>query len=88
MSDHPEKKSRIIKGRVVSTKMNKSITVLVERLIPHPVYGKYIRRSTRLLAHDEDNVCQEGDMVSLTASRPLSKRKAWRLVEVLEPNSR
>jgi small subunit ribosomal protein S17 len=84
MSDNSEKKKHIIKGRVVSNKMNKSITVLVERLVPHPVYGKYVRRSTKLLAHDEENVCQEGDLVSLTTCRPLSKRKTWRLVEVLE----
>ncbi len=88
MSDNAKKKSQLIKGRVVSTKMNKSITVLVERLEPHPVYGKFIRRSTRLMAHDENNVCQEGDLVSLTACRPLSKRKTWRLVEVLEANQR
>jgi small subunit ribosomal protein S17 len=83
MSDNSEKKS-IVKGRVVSNKMDKSITVLIERLVPHPVYGKYVRRSTRLLAHDENNICQEGDLVTLTSCRPLSKRKTWRLVEVLE----
>ena len=88
MSDNSEKKKHIVKGRVVSNKMNKSITVVVERLIPHPVYGKYVRRSTRLLAHDEDNICQEGDLVSLTACRPLSKRKTWRLVEILEASQR
>ncbi|MGH8477216.1 MAG: 30S ribosomal protein S17 [Methylococcales bacterium] len=88
MSDGAEKKSHVIKGRVVSNKMDKSITVLVERLVPHPVYGKYVRRSTRLMAHDENNVCQEGDLVSLVACRPLSKRKTWRLVEVLEANKR
>lgn len=84
MSDKTEKKSQIVKGRVVSNKMDKSIVVLVERLVPHPVYGKYVRRSTRLLAHDEANVCREGDLVALTACRPLSKRKTWRLLEVLE----
>jgi small subunit ribosomal protein S17 len=68
--------------------MDKSIVVLVERLVRHSVYGKYIRRSTRLIAHDEGNVCQEGDMVSVTSSRPLSKRKTWRLVEVLAPSNR
>ncbi|MCI0653175.1 MAG: 30S ribosomal protein S17 [Methylococcaceae bacterium] len=84
MSDHSEKQKQVVKGRVVSNKMDKSITVLVERLVPHPVYGKYVRRSTRLMAHDEENVCQEGDLVALTACRPLSKRKTWRLLEVLE----
>ena len=83
MSDKVEKTTRIIKGRVVSNKMDKSITVLVARLAPHPVYGKYIRRSTKLVAHDEENQCQEGDLVAVESCRPLSKRKTWRLVEVL-----
>ena len=84
MSENSEKQTHVIKGRVVSTKMDKSISVLIERLVPHPVYGKYVRRSTKLLAHDEENICKEGDLVLLTACRPLSKRKTWRLVEVLE----
>ncbi|MGR9105542.1 MAG: 30S ribosomal protein S17 [Gammaproteobacteria bacterium] len=84
MSEHSEKKTRVITGRVVSNKMQKSITVLIERLEPHPVYGKYVRRSTRVIAHDEDNICHEGDLVSLTSCRPISKRKTWRLVEVLK----
>ncbi|MEE2766802.1 MAG: 30S ribosomal protein S17 [Pseudomonadota bacterium] len=88
MSDAADKRIRLVKGRVVSVKMDKSIVVLVERLVRHSVYGKYIRRSTRLIAHDEGNVCQEGDMVSVTSSRPLSKRKTWRLVEVLAPSNR
>lgn len=86
MNENNEKKQHIIKGRVVSNKMDKTITVLVERLVPHPLYGKYVRRSTRLMAHDENNVCNEGDLVSLTACRPHSKRKTWRLVEVLNAN--
>ncbi|MCS5566336.1 MAG: 30S ribosomal protein S17 [Methylococcales bacterium] len=88
MSDAADKRIRLVKGRVVSVKMDKSIVVLVERLVRHSVYGKYIRRSTRLIAHDEGNVCQEGDMVSVTSSRPLSKRKTWMLVEVLAPSNR
>ena len=88
MSDAADKRIRLVNGRVVSVKMDKSIVVLVERLVRHSVYGKYIRRSTRLIAHDEGNVCQEGDMVSVTSSRPLSKRKTWRLVEVLAPSNR
>ncbi|RUM54607.1 MAG: 30S ribosomal protein S17 [Methylococcus sp.] len=88
MSDTADKRIRLVKGRVVSVKMDKSIVVLVERLVRHSVYGKYIRRSTRLIAHDESNVCREGDMVSVTPSRPLSKRKTWRLVEVLAPSNR
>ncbi len=83
MSDKVEKTARTIRGRVVSNKMDKSITVLVERLVPHPVYGKYIRRSTKLVAHDEDNKCQEGDLVAVESCRPLSKRKTWKLVEIL-----
>ncbi len=86
MSEKSAKASRRIQGRVVSNKMDKSITVLVERLVPHPVYGKYIRRSTKLVAHDEANQCQEGDLVSVESCRPLSKRKAWRLVEILGAN--
>lgn len=64
--------------------MDKSITVLIERLVKHPKYGKYIRRSTKLHAHDENNVCQEGDIVTIAECRPLSKTKTWRLVEVVE----
>jgi len=86
MSEASVKASRRIQGRVVSNKMDKSITVLVERLVPHPVYGKYIRRSTKLVAHDETNQCQKGDLVSVESCRPLSKRKTWRLVEILGAN--
>lgn len=75
---------RTITGRVVSNKMDKSITVLVERLVKHPVYGKYVKRSTKLMAHDENNVCQEGDVVSITSCRPMSRHKTFKLVEVLE----
>lgn len=75
---------RTLTGKVVSNKMDKSITVLIERLVKHPKYGKYIRRSTKLHAHDENNVCQEGDIVTIAECRPLSKTKVWRLVEVVE----
>ena len=71
-------------GRVISDKMDKSITVLVERRVKHPLYGKYIRRSTKLHAHDENNECGIGDTVSITECRPISKTKTWRLVSVLE----
>ena len=70
-------------GRVVSNKMQKSVTVSVERLIKHPVYGKFIRRTTKVRAHDEDGTCKEGDTVAIVECRPLSKRKSWRVVEVL-----
>ena len=76
---------RLITGKVVSNKMNKSISVEVERLVPHPVYGKYIKRTTKLMAHDEFNVCNEGDIVEIKPSRPLSKNKVWLLNRVLVP---
>lgn len=75
---------RTISGRVLSNKMDKSITVLVERVVKHPVYGKYVKRSTKLMAHDELNQCLEGDVVSITSCRPYSKNKSFKLVEVLE----
>jgi len=68
---------------VISNKMDKSATVMLERKVKHPVYGKYIRRSTKLHIHDEENVCQEGDIVTIEQCRPLSKTKSWRLVEVV-----
>ena len=74
---------RTVEGRVVSNKMNKTVTVLVERQVKHALYGKYIRRSTKLHAHDEDNACNEGDVVRVAECRPLSKTKNWRVVEVL-----
>jgi small subunit ribosomal protein S17 len=83
-SEQSATKLRTITGKVVSNKMNKSITVLVERVVKHPVYGKYIKRSTKMMAHDEMNECQEGDIVAITSCRPMSKNKAFRLVQVLE----
>ncbi len=77
-------KLRTITGRVVSNKMDKTITVLVERVVKHPVYGKYIKRSTKMMAHDENNSCQEGDVVAITSCRPMSKHKTFKLVQVLE----
>jgi small subunit ribosomal protein S17 len=81
-------KLRTITGRVVSNKMDKTITVLVERVVKHPVYGKYVKRSTKMMAHDEQNICQEGDVVSITSCRPMSKNKTFRLVDVLESANR
>lgn len=75
---------RTLTGKVVSNKMDKSITVLIERRVKHPVYGKYITKSTKLHAHDENNVCKEGDVVTIVETRPFSKTKAWALVEVVE----
>jgi small subunit ribosomal protein S17 len=74
---------RRVVGRVVSSKMNKSVTVSVERLIKHPVYGKYIRRTTKYVAHDENNACKAGDVVAIVECRPISKTKAWRVVEIV-----
>ena len=71
-------------GRVVSNKMQKSVTVAVERLVRHPVYGKFIRRTTKIMAHDEDGTCREGDVVAISECRPISKRKSWRVVEIIE----
>ena len=64
--------------------MNKSITVTVERTLRHPIYGKFVKKSTKILAHDEENLCQEGDLVRIMETRPLSKRKKWRLLEIIE----
>jgi len=71
-------------GRVVSNKMDKTVTVLIERRVKHPLYGKYVRKSTKLHAHDEGNECKEGDLVMIQEGRPLSKTKHWRLVKVIE----
>ena len=76
--------TRTVVGRVVSNKMDKGVSVAIERLVRHPVYRKYIRRTTKVLAHDEDNTCKEGDTVAIVECRPISKRKAWRVVEIVE----
>jgi small subunit ribosomal protein S17 len=75
---------RLLTGKVVSNKMDKTIAVSVERLVKHPTYGKYIRRTTKLLAHDESNECKEGDTVSIKPCRPMSRRKSWVLVRVVD----
>jgi small subunit ribosomal protein S17 len=75
---------RVLTGRVVSDRMDKTITVLVERLVRHATYGKFLRRSTKLLAHDEANSAHVGDKVTITPCRPLSRRKSWRLLAVVE----
>jgi len=75
---------RTVTGRVISDKMDKTVTVLVERRVPHPLYKKYVRRSTKLHAHDERNECREGDLVEVAPCRPISKTKAWRLVRIVE----
>ena len=82
MEERGRRKSKI--GSVVSNKMDKSVVVSVERLIKHPLYGKYFRKTSKFMAHDEENQCQIGDTVKIVETRPLSKLKRWRLVEVIE----
>lgn len=79
--------SRRIVGRVLSSKMDKTITVAVERTVKHPLYGKLLRKTTKLHAHDENNQCHEGDLVAIVETRPISRSKFFRLVEVLESAS-
>ncbi|MFC3123005.1 30S ribosomal protein S17 [Agaribacter flavus] len=79
-----EQKIRTVQGRVTSNKMDKSITVVIERRVKHPIYGKFIKRSTKVHAHDEANVCNIGDTVTLRECRPISKSKTWTLVDVVE----
>jgi small subunit ribosomal protein S17 len=76
--------NRTLTGRVISNAMDKTVTVLVERREQHPIYGKYISRSTKVHAHDEGNECNVGDTVTVVQSRPLSKTKSWRLLEIVE----
>jgi small subunit ribosomal protein S17 len=75
---------RTLTGRVVSNKMDKTIAVVIERLVRHETYGKYLRRSTKLLAHDEKNEAREGDTVTITPCRPMSRHKSWRLLTIVE----
>ena len=82
--NNTEKKQRTVQGRVVSNKMDKTVTVLVERQVKHELYGKYIRRSTKLHAHDAENSCNEGDVVRVAECAPMSKPKNWRVVEIVE----
>ena len=79
-----ENTARTVEGRVVSNKAEKTISVMVERRVKHPLYGKFIRKSTKFLAHDESNECGEGDTVVIEECRPLTKNKSWRLVKVVE----
>ena len=76
------KRTRV--GRVVSDKADKTVTVMLVRQVKHPLYGKYIKRSTKVHAHDEDNSCGTGDLVKISECRPLSKTKSWRVVEIME----
>lgn len=81
-TDRNERKTRV--GLVASNKMDKTISVTIERRLQHPIYGKYVKKSKKLIAHDENNECQIGDLVRIMETRPLSRRKRWRLISVLE----
>lgn len=85
MAEHTtgQRRKVTVTGCVISNKMQKTITVLVERKVKHSMYGKYIKRSTKLHAHDEENACQEGDMVEISQCRPLSKTKSWQLEKIV-----
>lgn len=79
-----QKTSRTLSGRVTSNKMDKTVTVLIERRVQHPLYKKYVRRTTKVHAHDQNNECREGDVVTISQCRPMSKTKSWRVVGVVE----
>ena len=82
--DSQQKKTRTLSGRVVSDKMNQTVSVAIERLVKHPIYGKFIRQTSKVLAHDETNQCRAGDKVTIAECRPISKNKSWRIVDVVE----
>lgn len=82
MEERNLRKERV--GKVVSNKMNKSITIIVERKVKHSIYGKFVSKSSKFMAHDEKNECSVGDLVKIMETRPLSKLKRWRLVEIIE----
>lgn len=84
MSEDTKKGQRTVVGRVVSDKMDKTVSVAIERLIKHPVYGKYIRRTSKVLAHDAANECKPGDRVAIAECKPVSKNKAWAVVNIVE----
>ena len=84
MSEQQEAGNRTLQGRVVSDKMDKSVTVSIERRVKHPIYGKFVRKSTKVHAHDENNECQVGDVVIVEQCRPMSKTKSWRFVKLVE----
>ncbi len=87
MMTEAAKTARTATGKVVSDKMDKTITVLVERRVKHPVYGKYITRSSKIHAHDENNECQMGDLVTVSETRPISKSKSWALLRIEEKST-
>lgn len=83
-STDQDNSQRTVVGKVISDKMHKTIVVQVERKVKHPLYGKYVRRFSKMYAHDEENACQIGDLVLIQQSRPLSKMKRWKLVEIIK----
>lgn len=86
--NNAENSARSVSGTVVSCKMDKTILVLVERRIKHPLYRKFVRKSSKLMAHDEDSVCSEGDIVSIEECRPISKNKSWKLRELIKKSEK
>jgi small subunit ribosomal protein S17 len=84
MNDQQAADNRTLQGRVVSDKMDKSVTVMIERRVKHPIYGKFVRKSTKVHAHDENNECQVGDVIVVEQCRPLSKTKKWRFIKLIE----
>lgn len=83
MNAEQTKSQRVITGKVISSKMNKTIVVQVERKVKHASYGKYVKRFSKMYAHDEENACKIGDVVTIQQTRPLSKTKRWKLIEIL-----
>ncbi|AAM68039.1 30S ribosomal protein S17 [Buchnera aphidicola] len=81
-----KEKIRTLQGRVTSNKMNKSAVVAIERFVKHPIYGKFVKKTTKLHIHDEKNECSIGDLIEIRESRPISKTKSWILVKILEKN--
>jgi small subunit ribosomal protein S17 len=87
MSEETARRARTLSGRVSSDKMDKTVVVVVDRQVKHPLYGKYVSRRTKVRVHDEGNECREGDLVAIEECRPLAKTKAWRLVKILSSAS-
>jgi len=82
--NNQKKTTKTLTGKVVSDKMDRTVVVLVVRKVKHPIYGKYVQRSTKIHAHDENNSCKEGDVVIIAETRPISKTKQWRVVEIVK----
>jgi len=83
-TNNKKKNSRTLTGKVISNKMDRTVVVLIVRKVKHPIYGKYIQRSSKIHAHDEDNSCQEGNMVVIAETRPISRTKNWKVIEIIK----